>query len=94
MSGQNRYRIERDYKKVTGERRGWKGWIDDDYHETADTWQNAIHQWVDDMWWRTGEYQVVSETQTEDGRSGIIEITFREAGLWVEVKVKATLIED
>ena len=89
MSKQNRYRIERNYKYKTG---GWEGWVEV-WSVSGDTWQDAIRKWVDYMGWIAGSYQVVSETPSEDGRSGITETQF-EPGFYVGVKFKATVIED
>ena len=90
MSEQNRYRIERNWKKATGEWRVWeKSWV-----EKADTWQDAIQEWID-YDWAAEEYTVVSETPSEDGKSGIIEIQLVPAGIYlVGAKLEATLIDD
>ena len=91
MSGQNRYRMSHEYKD--------EGWIDrDDVGVwTGDTWQDAIHNFVDAMNSVYPEsFQSVSETPAEDGKSGIMEIKtdpLPEGGNVLK-KVKATLIED
>ena len=92
MSEQNRYRTARNYKsRKTGE---WTGWIDKFFGETADTWQDAIQKWID-RYWPTEEYTVVSETYSEDSKTGITEIQFDpQQRFWLGVKIKATLIED
>ena len=87
MSGQNRYRIYRNYKS-----HGWDGgeW-------TGDTWQDAIRDWLDEYWisaWG-GPYQVMSETPSEDGRSGSMYIQHKlRSGSVPDHQVKATLIEN
>ena len=90
MSEQNRYRIEYNFQRATGV---WRGWTEAGRRwEMADTWQNAIHQWVDDMgWWWHDECQVVSETPSEDGRSGIIETQVALPSGVVGANFKATL---
>ena len=89
MSAQNSYRIERNYKSE----QGWSGWIDNDWTETGDTWQDAIKQWLDTRWrWLT--CQVISETPSAPSRSGIIEIQLGPSGFYVGAKIKATLIEN
>ena len=94
MSEQNRYRISSNYKTERGSE--WTGWLEDGHNGwPGDTWQDATCKKLDDIKWIVGEYQVVSETPAEDGRSGILEIQLLErAALWVEVKLKATIIED
>ena len=91
MSEQNRYQIERNIKTATG---NWVGWLGDVLGETADTWQDAIHKWLDRDVWTVGEYTVISETPSEDGKSGIIEIQFVDppTSFWEGAKIKATLI--
>ena len=90
MVAQNRYRIERNYKSE----QGWSGsgWIDDDSWETADTWQEAIQKWVDGNW-GVGTYEMVSETPSEDGRSGTTEMLIKPIELLLAT-IKATLIDD
>ena len=90
MSEQNNYRIVCDYKsRETEEWTGWgKSWL-----ETADNWQDAIHQWLD-RGWVAGDYTVGAATPSEGGKSGIIEIQFGTPGFRVGAKIKATLIED
>ena len=86
MSEQNRYRLSREYKNE------W--WIDDEKYVwmRADSWQNAIHTWLEN--WGIS-YQLVSETPSEDSKSGIIEIQFDPPrDFLLGVKIKATLIED
>ena len=93
MVAQNRYRISRNYKT----KQGWSRaeWIDDDSCRTADTWQEAIQKWVDDVRRLAGAYQVISETPSEDTLSGIIEIQLVPAmSFWAGAKFKATLIDD
>ena len=91
MSEQNRYRIERDWKKATGE---WD-WRNSDYWwETADTWQDAIHDCLDDTA-AEEEYAVGAETPSEDGKSGSIEIQFDPPwGFYAGAKIRATLLDD
>ena len=88
MSEQNRYRMSHEYKDG--------GWIDrDDVGVWAgDTWLGATQEWID-RYWPSEEYTVVSETPSEDGRSGILEIQFdTPPRFWLGVKIKATLIDD
>ena len=95
MSEQNSYRIERNYKKATGEWRGWGKSV----VATVDTWQEATQWWLG-QFWAAEEYTVVSENPSEDSRSGIIEIQFDPPrdlgwlGVRLGVKIKATLVED
>ena len=92
MSEQNRYRIALNRK--TRETEEWEGWKNRDYwRETADNWQDAIQEWLD-IFWTAGRYTVISETPSEDGRSGINEIQFDAPYYYVSAKVKATLIEN
>ena len=100
MSEQNRYRIAWNYKSSENEE--WAGWKNSSpfrknsvWRETADTWQDAIQRWIDYAW-PAGEYTVVSETPSEDGKSGTIEIQFvdQPRDFWEGAKIKATLIED
>ena len=90
MSEQNRYRIYRNYKSE----QEWRGWLKDVLVETADTWQDAIQKWSDHFF-GAGEYTVVAETPSADGRSGIMEIEDHWPGIGLVVrKIKAILIED
>ena len=89
MSEQNRYRIARDYKKETGE---WRGWIEDVWRETANTWQETSRKRLHEDS-PPGSYQVLSETPSEDGQSGIIQTQYTPPDFWVAAKVKATLID-
>ena len=91
MSAQNRYQIASNYKdRGTWEWRGWgKSWL-----ETADTWQDATPKWIDHFL-PGADYTVVSETPSEDSKSGIIEIQFDPPQPFcLGVKIKATLIEN
>ena len=94
MSEQNKYQITLNYKRrETGEWEGWgeSGWFVD----TADNWQDAIHGWLSDVVWIDDECQVAAETPAEDGKSGIIEIQCdTPKHFWMEMKIKATLIDD
>ena len=89
MSEQNRYQMSCNYQH---ERGGREGWIE---HEvlSADNWQDAIQGWIDRRWGLGGVYTVVSETSSEDGKSGIIVAQFDPRNVLVGAKVKATLIE-
>ena len=91
MSEPNSYQIDRNYKQETGE---WQGYTDDGVRRTSDTWKDAIRQWLVDVVWIDDECLVVSEIPSEDGRSGSIEIQFDTLGLWVGVKVTATIIDE
>ena len=96
MSEQNRYRTTFNYKSRETEE--WTGWIEYGARVRADTWQDAIQEWLDSGW-AAADYTVVAETPSEDGRSGIIEIQFDtpqyfRAGAKIGVQFKATLIED
>ena len=94
MSAQNRYRTTFNYKSRETEE--WAGWKNSAYWwETADNWQDAIQEWID---YACGaapdEYTVVSETPSEGGKSGIIEIQFDPPHRFLEVaKIKATPID-
>ena len=91
MSEQNNYQIESHYKKE----RGWlSGWVGNYGGGTADTWQEAIQDWLD--WaWLWDKYTVVSETPSEDNKSGIIEIQFDPPQRFLlGAKIKATFVED
>ena len=90
MSEQNNYRIVCDYKSSETEKwAGWRGGVVD----MADTWQDAIHEWIDNVW--AAEYTVVSENPSEDSKSGIIEIQFDPPQpFWLGAKIKATHIEN
>ena len=92
MSEQNNYRIALNHKSRETEE--WEGWKNSDYwRETADTWQDAIRECLDDTA-EEEEYTVVAETPSEDGQSGIIEIQFYQpSDFYAGVKIKATLIE-
>ena len=85
MPGQNRYNISYDV---------WdEGW-DEDYDVwKGNTWQDAIHNWTDGW---MDSYTVLSETPSEDGRSGLLMIqedkTWR-ANTFLVWKVKATVID-
>ena len=100
MSAQNRYQIARNYKSRETEE--WVGWRDNYYGpmaeyygaEPACTWRDAIQGWLD-RGWASGCYTVVSETPSEDGQSGTIEIQFNPPRRFcLGVKIKATLIEE
>ena len=92
MSEQNRYQISVNYKSSFTEE--WAGWGQDVVWETADTWQEAINQWLD-FAWAERSYQVASDTPSAGGKSGIIEIQFDPPAIfYVAAKVKATLIEN
>ena len=70
MSLQNRYKIWCEYI----DEGCWKTWP-----WPGDTWQDAIHTWIKDCWFRGQDrdiaYQVVSEKPSKGGRSGMMEIT-------------------
>ena len=89
MPTKNRYQITCNYQHKT---RGWEGWVKFDVIPAED-WQNAIQEWLD-LFWATGRYTVISETLSEDDRSGINEIQFDAPYYYVSAKVKATLIKD
>ena len=90
MSEQNNYRIAWNYKSRETEE--WTRWRDNHWSAAADNWKDAIQEWIDDAW-TAEEYTVVSETPSEDSRSGIIEIQFDPPQPFcVGVKIKATLI--
>ena len=90
MAEQNRYRASLNYKR--SETDEWSGWRNTNGWDIADTWQDAIQAWLDYAW--SGEYTVVAETPSEDGRSGIIEIQFDPPrDFYAGLKIKATLIE-
>ena len=95
MSAQNRYRASFNYKR--SETEGWLGWRDShygaEYSYPADSWRDAILEWLDRAW-PAGDYTVVAETPSEDGRSGIIEIQHDPSSVFAgEVeKIKATLL--
>ena len=90
MSEQNKYRIERNYKNE----QGWSGWTPVDTW-SGDTWQDAIqHRLDDDNFGMAGTYKSVSETPSEDGRSGIIEILIDPGCYDIKAKIRATLIKD
>ena len=91
MSEQNSYRKTVNYK--TRETEEWEGWRDTDWLKPADDWQDAIHDWLSRAW-PTGDYTVVAETPSGDGRSGIIEIQFGPKNFWAGVKIQATPLED
>ena len=67
----------------------------------GDTWQQAIHNWLAEDWYKDAgisyqghgisSYEVVSETPSEDGKSGVMAI-WEE--LWLVAKIKATLIPE
>ena len=90
MGEQNRYLMSGRYD--TSEWFDVVVWLEE-------TWQDAIHTWLNAYWhegWgKDGGYHVISETPSEDGRSGMIEIK-EDPGTnaWKLKKVKATLIED
>ena len=92
MSAQNGYKIARNHKS----KNGWFGWITNSAVWQGSNWQEAIQNWLDEHWVEdvSGGYQVVSETPSEDGRSGIIEMQLDPPGFWVGAKIKATLIKD
>ena len=84
MSEQNNYRISWTYKSSKTEEWRDSHWLVD----MADNWQDAIHTWLEN--WGV-PYQVVSETPSEDSKSGIIEIQFDPPQrLVVGAKIKAT----
>ena len=87
MSEQNRYQIECNYKHH-GQ---WEGWLAVGVCP-GDTWKDASRIWIDE---RLGTHRAGrSETPSEDGRSGIIEIQLYPSGSYMAAKVKATIIED
>ena len=88
MSAQNNYWIA--WKHKSRETEEWTVWKYSDYWwETADTWQDAIQEWIDDAW-PAAEYTVVAETPSGGGKSGIIEIEFGPTIFWLGMKIKAT----
>ena len=90
MSAQNSYRLDSSYKRPTG----WSGWVGGSGLWPGVTWRDAIQKWLDECWIE-GSYKVVSETPSEDHRSGIIEIQVdSEPDFWVGVKIKSTLLEE
>ena len=92
MSARNRYHISGGREEDTG----WSGFMNEGGWWTGDTWQDAIRNMLEQDWeedWY-GSYQVVSETPSADGRSGIIELQVEPPGAVVGAKYKATLIED
>ena len=96
MPAQKRYRIDRNYKRrETGEWTGWAGPTALLFGLWADTWQGAIKKWIARDW-AAEEYTVVSETPSEDDKSGIIEIQLDTplSVKWVGAKFEATLIDD
>ena len=85
MSEQNRYQVSYAYYKDLG-----PDWFEDRLR-VADTWQDAIYNWLEERFSALDySYQVVSETPSEDGRSGIMEITDDPQLMG---QVKATIIE-
>ena len=91
MSEQNRYRIASCYRTKQGAE---SGWIRSFGAWSGATWQDAIRKRLDDIEGIVGSYQVVSETPSEDGRSGVIETQFDPTDWWVGAQMKATIIED
>ena len=87
MSEQNNYRIALNYKRRETEE--WSGWVESGWWKTADNWQDAIQECLDDIG-VPAEYTVVAETPSEDGKSGIIEIEFDPTDYWVGLKMQAT----
>ena len=88
MSEQNNYWIAWNYK--SRETKEWSGWKNSAYWwETADNWQDAIQECIDDAL-AAAEYTVVAETPSGGGQSGIIEIEFGPTNVWAGVKIKAT----
>ena len=81
MSEQNLYKISCESKDKSGRSR-W-----DEGKGPGDTWQDAIRDWLWDV-----SYQVVSETPSEDGRSGSMEITQNTPP--GRLLAKATIISD
>ena len=77
------------------------GWFFMDVWE-ADSWQNAITGWVDHNKPVDEPYQVVSETPSEDGLSGVINISARWLHEWAippspeswTLAVEATLVPE
>ena len=94
MPEQNSYQMSANYKNE----QGWSGWTPVDIW-SGDTWQDAIKTWLLDIgWWRRPwslgvEYTVVSETPSEDGRSGILVTQFDPTGFNTAAKIKATIID-
>ena len=68
MSEQKSYEISYEYQPAKWR---WDCWV------PGDTWQDAIHNWLErrHKGWEVPLYQVISETPSEDGLSGIMEIT-------------------
>ena len=93
---QNSYQMSCSYESER-----WSGhWIKSDWSdwmETADNWQDAAQKGIDGIapvGSKSGLYQVLSETPSGEGRSGIIDIQFDPPRLWRRAKVRANIIED
>ena len=88
MSALKSYQMSCAYKDKDG---WWKAGV-----WAGDTWQGAINHWLE--YWKEGRdilCQVVSEKPSEDGRSGLMEVTeVPPDPQWTLSKVKATLIEN
>ena len=68
MSEQKEYEIAFEVKHKEGWRRTAV--------RVGDTWQEALHGWLEDAYKaRGGPYQILSEKPSDDGRSGIMEIS-------------------
>ena len=99
MSAQNHYQMSCNYKGESG----WSGWIEDDSVCLGDTWQDAIKNWLDDTDNYLDDtdvlYKSISATPSEDGKSGVIEITTQTRQgvpkvVWELRKIKATIIKE
>ena len=95
MSEQNLYAISYEYYKGKSKADDCTKLQPDGWDEAGplpgDTWQDAAHDWLTHHCVMNEPYQVVSETPSEDSRSGIMEITDDNPG---RQYVKATIIED
>ena len=90
---------EQNLYKISCEHNDKDGWF---YEGSwmADTWQDAIQNWRDEKRKTRGvTFQMLSEAPSEDGRSGIMEVTPDDIlPAWDYLvsaqQVKATIVED
>ena len=93
MSGQYRsYQISCIYKDLAPE---WS----EEVVVSGYSWKDAIYNWLNEDWYKGWDqddvYHVLSEAQSEDGRSGMIEIKEEMGPQPLKLSnIKATLIED
>ena len=93
MSTQNRYNISFVHKAKEQAQYG-DAWTDSSIIWTGNTWQAACQKWIAEM---MKQHEVLSETPSEDSRSGIMEIKEPMPHGWdnycVFWKIKANIID-